>query len=482
MTGLTKKEITGAIKDIRADITTLVKGLDPLLKPHKISCDLLRASVKEYNAAKAAFAKKESAKNSARLEKATTELRAAYGTYLDTQSAVNDQNEAILVKYSRLLELAEAVSDREEKRAIRERDRYKEEFEIRLAKVERGVLENLPDVLLPHDDPAPKEEESAAATEDAVESVSGPAVTPIRPAAGATVASVNVAPITIDISTYVERAICATMERLALGMEKKIDAYVASLEIPKPELSPAPTPVVTPASDTVDYVTTEALATTARANNELMTHLLEEQTHVYEKLRTMITNVQGLVDGMTEISSSYLSLSEKQRDTIEIQKSVNDMQRHTAREQQGVKVNQKMISEEQIAISAEQALLADRQKATMDRQKALIESQKAMEETQKALVETYRTLEEAMKSVVASQKEIIQAQQSIINGNAKNIESQKAIFEKQSEIAAAQKEALLASKQLLREQRAHNEKLVGRPTASKPTDTEDIGSDTADGE
>ena len=478
MTALTKKEIAREIKDIRADIASLVKGIDPLLKPHKISSDLLRAAIKEYNSAKSAMEKKDSAKAASRLEKATTELFAAYGTYLDTATALNDHNNNVLLKYTRLFELSEAVSDREVAKAKRECDTYKEEYEIRLSKVERGVSENLPAVLTEAPDASevaegstdsafdtPMTEEAAPATE--------PAPAPIRPVAGATVASVNVAPVTIDISTYVERAISATMERLSVGMEKRITAYVDSLVIPAPAPVAISTTPVTPADVAADTAATDAFMATTRANNELMTHLLEEQTHIYEKLRTMISNVQGLVDGMTDLSAAYLSLAEKEREAIEIQKQVNDMQRHTAREQQGVKVNQKMIAEEQIAISAEQSLLADRQKATMDRQSTLLESQRSMEETQKALVETHHALEEAMRAVMQAQKEIIATQQSIINGNAKNVDAQKLLMEKQAEITALQKEALAAQRQLQKEQKAHNEKLLGKsPRPKKPADTD----------
>ncbi|MBQ2794094.1 MAG: hypothetical protein IJF05_05305 [Clostridia bacterium] len=488
MTGLTKKELSRSLKELRADISALVKGLDTLLKAHKNPSELLRASLKEYGSAKAAFEKKDTAKSSARLERATADLKAAYGTYLDSKKALDDCNNSIIIKYTRLIEVAEAVSDREQAKAISERDTYKEEYEIRVAKVERGVADNLPDPLTakPAEDAEIKED--AADTEKAEEektdeAASEPAPTPVRPAASATVASVNVAPVTIDISAYVERAISATMERLTVGMERRIDAYLASLVIPTPELPKASEPVAIPASapaEGADAATVDAVATTSRANNELMTHLLDEQTHIYEKLRTMITNVQGLVDGMTDLSAAYFSLAQKEKDAIEIQKQLNDLQRHTAREQQGVQVNQKMISEEQIAISAEQALLADRQKATADRQAGLLESQRVMEETQKALVETHVALEEAMREVMQAQKEIIATQQAIINGNAKNIDAQKAIMEKQAEITAAQKEALAAHKQLLREQKAHNDKLSAKaPRAKKPASASEGDSEGA---
>ena len=70
-----------------------------------------------------------------------------------------------------------------------------------------------------------------------------------------------------------------------------------------------------------------------------------------------------------------------------------------------------------------------------------------------------------------AQKEIIATQQAIINGNAKNQEATKTLIEKQAEITAMQKDALAAHKQLLREQKAHNEKVAPKtPKAKKPAE------------
>ena len=462
MTGLTKKEIARTIKDLRGDISTLIKDLDPLFKDHKTSCDLLRASVKEYNTAKATIEKKDNSKNAQKLESRKEELKGAYGTYLDSLAALTNCNKEILEKYDQLIKNSDSVSEREQAKATAERESFKSEYDLRLEKAERGVVSEVPDFILAMKSTTPALPEASEKPSDAKIETAAPS----RPVPGTATPSVSVAPVSIDITAYVERAISAAMERLSVGMEKRIDAYVSSFVLP------TPTATATATLTTGDS-STDALTATTRANNELMTHLLEEQTHIYEKLRTMITNVQGLVDGMTDLSAAYMSLSEKEKEAIETQKRVNDMQRHVAREQQGVQVNQKLIAEEQIAISAEQSLLGDRQKVTLERQATLLESQKAMEESQKALLETHHALEEAMRSVMQAQKDIIATQQAIISGNAKNIDTQKAIMEKQSEIAAAQKEALAAQKQLLREQKTINEKLPTAPTKAKKSDETD---------
>lgn len=483
MTGLSTKELKNTAKELRGDISTLIRELDPLFKAVKVACDALASAKKEYASALAAFEKKENPKTTAKHDKAKESLTSAYGNYSDALAALEAKNNEITVKYTRLVEVAEAISERECNKAKGERDSYVNEYELRLSKAERGIADNLP-AFLTEKPAAPVAEPTAAEPTADAAVTEEPKTEPVRPEASATVTSVNVAPITIDISTYVERAISATMDRLTVGMERKIAAYIDSLVIPKPELPTAPAPVAPVATDaTADTAVTEAIVTTSKANNELLGHILEEQTHVYEKLRGMITNVQSLVDGMTEVTASYMTLAEKNRELVEAQKQVNDMQRHTAREQQGVQVNQKMINEEQINISAEQALLADKQAAILARQKSLAESQVAMEETQKAVMDTHLALEEAMKTVMLAQKDIIATQQAIISGNAKNQEAQKLIIEKQAEITAAQKEALAAHKQLLKEQKAHNDKLgiSSAKKAKKPADDPDEPPTVVDG-
>ena len=482
MTGLTTKEIKATMKETRAQIATLVKGLEPLFKALKLSLDNLNAMLKAYNSAKAAVDKKANPKTTAKLESAKDSLTAAYNTYSTDLSALLATESVVLEKYTTLIDAADALGARDKAKAEAERDAFVDAFDPRLAKLKAGVKGDIPEFLT--EAPAPAAEHVEEKPEETVEEKpEEPVAEPVRPTASATVTSVNVAPVTIDISSYVERAISATMDRLAAGMEKKIDAYLASLEIPAPVI---PAPVVTPAetvapapaatapaatADAVDPARAEAFITTAKANNELINHLCEEQTHIYEKLRTTITDVQNLIEGMTDLSAAYLILADRERETIEVQKQVNDMQRHIAREQQGVQVNQKLISEEQIAISAEQAVILDRQKGIAEKQASLAESQKAMEETQKALLETHMALEEAMRAVMLAQKEIIATQQAIINGNAKNQDATKTLIEKQAEITAMQKDALAAHKQLLREQKAHNEKVAPKtPKAKKPAE------------
>lgn len=472
MTGLSKKELIRSAKELRGTISGLSKELDALLKPLKSLCNELEDAIERYNSANAAFEKKGSDKNATKLQRAKDSLTAAWGAYSEAYAAIDGKYQEIMLQYARLAEICEGISDKEAGKVSKERDGFIASYTSRIQKSRGNLLDVVPEFLIP----APAEEvateakalEESEVAEDTEVVMEEPVAEASRPSGNATVASVSIAPVTIDISTYVERAISATMNRLTAGMERKIAAYVESLVIPKPEI-PAPVIAATPVApvEATDGAVAEGLVTTAKANNELLTHLLEEETHVYEKLRGMIANVQGLVDGITEMSASYMALAEKQRDAVEVQKQINDMQRHTAREQQGVQVNQKMIAEEQIAVFADQTSLTEGQKALIDKQKSLAEGQKAMAETQKTVLETYATLEAAMKAVMQAQKEIIATQQAIITGNAKNQEAQRLILEKQAEINAAQKEALAASKQLLRDQKGVADKASGRTAKPK---------------
>ena len=508
MIGTSKKELTRTAKAIRTGIVALVKELNTLFAPYKSECDKLRTVTKKYVTAAAAYAKKSNSKNLAKLNTATEELNAAYVQYRRALETLKNKEGEVLYQYARLIEVAENISARELAKANTEKEKHEALFASKKLKADKNIAAEIPPFLAEmddelvmvaeSDDEAEVETEAEAEAEPAVESVDeaepvaeesvaepeavaeaepeAPAVTEDAP--GARVASVNIAPVTIDVSSIVERAITATMEKFSQGIERRIRAYVDSIVIPQPEVRSAE-PVVTEGSSEA-Y---EAIKNTASANTELEEHLLEEEKHIFEKLKTLCASVQELLDGMVATSEAYLNISSKQQQTAELQRQVNDMQRHTMREQQGVQVHQRLINKEQIELNAEQTVITDRQKAAVDKQKQLTEAQTAMEETQRTVIETQAALEEAMKAVMQSQKEIISTQQSIIHGNAKNQEAQRALIERQAEITAAQKEALASQRQLLREQKSvtdrSRELAEGKKAKpSTPVDAEPV-SDTA---
>ncbi len=466
-----KKELLSTAANIRAKIRALAKERDALIPGYKKACAPMKTAIKDYKGALGAFNKKNTPKTEAKLNKATDTLWAEYQNYSAVYNEIVAIFDDVMAGYERLIEVCESISARELAKAEKERKNFISAHDKAMKKASGNIV--LPDILSPaeNEDVFAQDfvDDEYITEEPAPEEQPAPAAEPrvaTAPVAGVT--SVSVAPVTIDITPYVERAITATMDKLVAGMERRIESYVRGLEIPVPAASAA----AIPASEGISPELAEGVATTAKANNELLSHLLDEEKHIFDKLRAMCESTEELIGGITGISARYLELAELQRQATEYQKQITDMQRHTMREQQGVQVNQKLVNQEQIEISSEQTLVQERQKAVTEKQRSITESQKAIEETQRAVIETQAALEEAMKAVMQAQKEIIATQQQIIAGNAKNQEAQKLMLEKQGEITAAQKEALAAQRQLSREQKTVTDKAKatkdGKPQQKKP--------------
>ena len=156
MTGLTTKEIKATMKETRAQIATLVKGLEPLFKALKLSLDNLNAMLKAYNSAKAAFDKKANPKTTAKLESAKDSLTAAYNTYSTDLSALLATESVVLEKYTTLIDAADALGARDKAKAEAERDAFVDAFDPRLAKLKAGVKGDIPEFLT--EAPAPAAE------------------------------------------------------------------------------------------------------------------------------------------------------------------------------------------------------------------------------------------------------------------------------------------------------------------------------------
>ena len=234
--------------------------------------------------------------------------------------------------------------------------RQKEELE----KFEKTVTENVGKLtngitLTPTSAPAPAKEAAP------VEQKPAPAPQPAETRTvntEASVASVNVAPVTIDVTPIVERAISAAMQKLSSGMDRRLEEYVSNINLPTVN-SVATSPAVPTAADT--GAISDAVKN-AGANAELGKHVLEEEQYIFEKLTAMCEQLKTLLNGIADMSAAYLEIAAKQKEVAELQKQTNDMQRHTMREQQGVQVNQKLVNKEQIDLVTEQSLVLDFQR------------------------------------------------------------------------------------------------------------------------
>jgi hypothetical protein len=434
------------------------KSIDAVKAENKALLEALKKTVAAYRAAKVALDNADKKLNKNAKTQAKENLKAAYAeasekfgeakaAFVQSLADINANLEKLGTEYASLA--AVTPKEKEIKKQNEELEKFKASVSSAIAKATNGVTldsDNGETAAEEIEEEAVAEEEALVEEEDEAEEIA-PTPAPVQTRvinSTASVASVNVAPVTIDVTPIVERAIAATIQKLSVGMERKIAEYISGLNIPK---APATAAVVN-CGDVNDAVKN------AGANVELGKQVLEEEKYIFDKLTAMCEQLKGLLVGIADMSAAYMEIAAKQKEISELQKQTNDMQRHTMREQQGVQVNQRLVNKDQVELVAEQTLLVENQKAAIEKQQVVTEAQNSLAETQKAVIETQGALETAMKTVMQSQKDIIVTQQTIIAGNAKNSEAQKALIARQEEITLAQKEAATAQKQALKEQKA----------------------------
>lgn len=264
---------------------------------------------------------------------------------------------------------------------------------------------------------------------------------------------INLAPISIDISATVERAVNKAMDKFSAALERKINEYFKNYELKLPTVAVPGVPI----------------STAAKESAELQAKLADDESYLLDKLKGLVEVIKGLNNSIVGISTAFSALDAKFNEIAELQNQVNDMQRHTMREQQGVQVNQRIISKEQLSVTEEQALLMDSQKNTLEEQKHLSGEQSAVVKTQQAIVETQASLEDAMKAVMDEQKRIISAQQQIISDNAKSLQLSGELADKQRGVAEGQRELIAAQKQMAKEQKGAAERMEEIVSMQKAT-------------
>ena len=434
----TASRIAAKRKELSADFAKYNKSLRPLKK-----------AIKAYESYEAAYNEKESAKNERRLNEAGI----AVDGHLIRSSRIFTE---LMKVYREILSeydyLADVSKGKRAKKADKDRAEFIKKFNFLVDKANAGLGDFLPrestaPVRVSAPASASSVNTSATASDNAapVHTVNSPV----------TVSSVNVAPVNIDITPMVEKAISATVDKFSRDLDKRLEAYLNGIKLPVPNTVSADTSASASTDKGADL---SAVHTYSSANTELEAHILEEEQHVFEKLKGLCESVQSLVEGLAEVSSSVMTASLKQKEIAELQKQINDTQRFTMREQQGIQVSQKLISEEQADLAGKQAVVSDTHKLALEAHAAVEEGLKNIAETQSAVVQSQNALETAMLEVVNSQKELLSAQQEIIKATEKQRETQAAICEKQGEIARAQKEFLAEERQILKDQKALKER------------------------
>lgn len=262
---------------------------------------------------------------------------------------------------------------------------------------------------------------------------------------------VRVAPVTVDVSKAVDKAVEAAMEKFRAAFDSKIEEYMSNVASPLFANMAAQIGQVAAVSKPVD---TEAFDHAYQLSNKIS----DDERFLIDKLTAMLESIKTLNDEMMAMTEALFAVSERQKEIAELQQQTNDLQRYTMREQEGVQVNQKVISTDQVTVIEAQTLIGEQQKTINEQQQAVVDSQKVMLVEQKMVIDAQATLDEAMKAVVDEQQNLINGQQEILKDNARNIDLQNEISAIQAEITAAQKEAYATQKQLIREQKAINDK------------------------
>ena len=432
-----------------------------------IARDIARAKKRVENAGRA-YEKKGTAKTAGKLDDANDELAATIGVFRESEAHIRELLDTVQADYA---EIADQYRGRRS-------DRVMDGFE----KYSSSVLERVIDIQANIDtdgfDESDVEEENPMAIPEIpvangtpVNAVPQPQQVPAYGAPAyqqypqyipvpmpmpnyympqqADASHPNIAPVSIDVSPMLEKALEATLEKFVSAFDKKIEDALADRSFGFPAAGGSG---VTVGSGEI-------------ANLENL--IFDDEAAIIEKLTSMIDNLKVLSAAMNELSTLCADIAVKQNTANEMQKQTNDMQRQTLREQKGVQVGQRVVNQDQVAITAEQTALQDQQKATLESQKALVEGQQAMGETQRLVAENQAAIDEALKATVAAQKEIISAQQAINNANTKTLDAQNDVAEKQNATLALQKEALANQRQLLREQKATLEKQKGASDSAK---------------
>ena len=462
---MSKKERKAAYSEQQKKIAVLRRGVDKQLKAYKKAAVRLDNSYDKNERAQAALALKP---NKAKRQIAAMKSQELYDADTLVFKSIHEQiladMAAIELSYDALANYAWKMSLRF--KAGESFNKYQDYLAERMAKAQKPIVELLP-ILFPEPveeepipEPAPESVEEAPAEPSFEEKIAAelaamkasyeevlrrlaspaapayaaptivmPAMAPYGYPAPQAEPEVKVAPIEIDVSAAVAKAVDAVMDKLSAALDEKIGAYAATA---LPDL----------ASLANFGPTVEAMA-----------QVSEDQEFLLAKVTGVVEKVQAMTDSLLGMNETLAAAAKKQGEISEQQKKTNDIQRYTQREQQGIQATQKVIGKDQIELAEAQVLVNEQQKAATDRQKAIGEAQQALTEQQQALVDTQGAIEEAMKSVMQTQKDIISGQQAIIRGNDANVEASKDLIAMQNEVSALQKDAVSAQKAVVREQK-----------------------------
>ncbi len=439
-----KREAQDAVRGHKADIAEGLSEYKKLSRIVKKTCDTYKKSCKTVE-------KKRSARVRKRHERTLETYRFALSEYNGAEEKLLASLDLLHSEYEKLVD---AYRSRGNVKAIDRTykiyDKYRDSVLSAIDKVDRRVPD-APTFDEPvFDDPIYDDPVDTPVTEAAVEApaTAERSTPPVRPAeVSSTVTTVTVAPVTIDVTPIVERAIDSFIERLSAGLTRRIDEYTRDLTLPTVGASAAAVPAQHPSAPDGEVI-------------ELSSELLSEEEHIVEKLRGMCVSISALLEELTALSSSYHDASVKCRELAELQRTVNDMQRHTAREQKGVQVNQKLVADEQAEIIAAETLV-------LESQRELAERQSAVAARQSEVTALGAENAEAAENNLARERELSERQAELAALGRKLADATEQANLRQNELYLEQKEAISRTKKLIREQRQLAEKVGIAPKRKK---------------
>lgn len=409
----------------------------------------LKAAEKNKSDASKKYGKKQNLKTEARFNETMNTYKSAYNNALNTLNELTQYIIALEKDWNKLIFQISILDVKSAPKEQNEFDKFKKMYQAHLKELSeelelRGItliptVKDEPEVAEPiyesveSDRPSetqpkiyePKTESFAPATQKS-EQRGQTAKETGSPA-------ISLAPINIDISTYVQRAVNQAMDKMSGALDARISEYFKAYSPKIPNVG---------------------FGGISHETANLQNKIADDEKFLLDKLVDIVEVLKRLNTEIATVSAAYSELDAKVREISELQKQTNDMQRHTLREQQGVQVNQRVVNKDQLAIAEAQMGLTDGHKAAAEEQRRICESQSTVAENQKTILETQTSIEEAMKVLMQEQKRIISSHQQIAAENAKQLDAHKLIGEKQNEIAEEQKSFLAEQKLRLKEQRA----------------------------
>lgn len=344
----------------RDSISLIMSELAFDKKKYKNASDILRSAIRKYQAAELRYVRKDSARAALRKEDAASVLKSAYIGYRQMRDRIDKGLSAVLSEYAALEELCRLNKDRELPRVQREIAELKKDYTIGLTRLDKGVLSELPAFVVQElGGVADRAADSAVqgGGTDIATPTGGEDSAPLAQTAAAKrvlkptghyvgMTSVNIAPITLDVSDIVEQAIAAAIGKLSKSLDKKLEEYLSGVELPIPERDPQ-SPSDGPTQTDVAAVPTL----------ESLQELSQRVENANEALRALTAELDGIYAAYTEAGRNFRELAEGEREILESAKELARMQREIMRLQQGVRVGQRILNDEQADPERSRAVL-----------------------------------------------------------------------------------------------------------------------------